>query len=1177
MIAATGIVPPCVGPMDPGDPPPTFATWSCLPSDPGGTFDSICGPRPALALTEDSAAPTHGPGSWLRPSQDDPPPAQGTPTPADPPYVVIRRVGRGGFGEVWEAVQTALNRKVAIKHLHLKAEDEQEARELEQLFRHEAFTTAALDHPNIVPVYDFGTDAAGRPMMAMKLVRGKNWDTVLRADVASLSTAELLAKHLQILASVAQAVVFAHDAGVIHRDIKPAQVMLGPYGEVLLMDWGLAILIDAPGEDSPLSAHERERIAPRATHASSPAGTPAYMAPEQTYEDASRIGPWTDVYLLGGILYFILTGARPHESATAAHAFELARSGAIVPPAERAPDRVLPPDLVDLAMRALEPSPERRTLTARAFHEAILDHLLGASRRRESIALAADALQRADPMPADYSALSDIINDLDRARMLWPENPAAGEGRERCLAALSRLSIDQEDLMLARATVNRLGDPAQREALSREVDEASAARQRRERERKRLRRKVAHERNVALQARARAEELLGFMLGDLRERLEPLGRISILDTVVTRARGYLEGLPESEQDRTARLQRIRTEAQIAAIERARGDLDRGLAILNAQAPLAEALLAADPQDARAMAAAAEVQAQLGRILTEKGLIEAAGKAKARARDLFQDLMLAEPGERRWAREFVRIATTIADDTVIQSRLDEGIRAYDETLLVVAQWQQREPDAREWAYAAANLHLHVAITLGLAVKHQEAIARTEQGLALLGPIVQSDRQDLEARKAAASLLMLKGCSLNPLGRTEECLQCLRGSAEELSQVCRLEPSNREWYTDLIQAKWLLGEALITTNRAEEAVPLLIDCAEQLEKEIADKPENILWSRDLGIVTQMLAKHHADKEEWEAGAREAARAAKAFDRLWRQDRSIKTYWPLLNRNADVLLKCARGVSRLGRTSRITAELQSLADLTSLMGESEPDNPVHLERHRETLGMLAAQAAESGRHAEAAVAIRNLDELIADSPGCKAGEPGSLAARMLTSHALHALDEEAAGALPQAAGLHERAAECCRECAAAIPPHRGHHLALGAQHLTRAAMLRARLGDLQHAGEDLEHGERMLEAAAAPGEGPLGSPHWKHQVGIGLKVVRGQVLRARGDASAATAMLVEAVEAARPEDHPRDARLLGWVAMAHGELGRHAEAQAIIDELERDGVMTEALRRSLARPGG
>src|SRR5205823_6499906 len=144
-------------------------------------------------------------------------------------------------------------------------------------------------------------------------------------------------------------IAFAHARGIVHRDLKPSQVMVGNFGDVFLMDWGLAVTFLPPEE-------QREDMAAAcATHidyAANPAGTVAFMAPEQTEKTAEHVGPWTDVYLLGGILYYLLTGTYPHPQRNSVEAFQHASRGNLEPPEQRAPDTSIPPELSQLAMKA---------------------------------------------------------------------------------------------------------------------------------------------------------------------------------------------------------------------------------------------------------------------------------------------------------------------------------------------------------------------------------------------------------------------------------------------------------------------------------------------------------------------------------------------------------------------------------------------------------------------------------------------------------------------------------------------------------------------------------------------------------------------------------------------------------------------------------------------------------
>ncbi|HEX6898368.1 MAG TPA: serine/threonine-protein kinase [Thermoanaerobaculia bacterium] len=232
------------------------------------------------------------------------------------PYEIVEPLGRGGMGAVYLALDRKLDREVALKVVQLP-EGSQES--VDRLLR-EAKVLARLEHPGIVPVHDAGLLPDGRAYYAMKRVRGRRLDDYARE--ASLTD------RLRAFERICEAVAFAHAHGVIHRDLKPENVMVGAFGEVLVMDWGVAkvrppalnphpptqlfphgpapSLRPSPGEG------EKDRVAlGGATAHGTILGTPGYMAPEQERGDVARIDERTDVWALGAILQFLLAGADP--------------------------------------------------------------------------------------------------------------------------------------------------------------------------------------------------------------------------------------------------------------------------------------------------------------------------------------------------------------------------------------------------------------------------------------------------------------------------------------------------------------------------------------------------------------------------------------------------------------------------------------------------------------------------------------------------------------------------------------------------------------------------------------------------------------------------------------------------------------------------------------------------
>jgi CRP-like cAMP-binding protein/tRNA A-37 threonylcarbamoyl transferase component Bud32 len=283
------------------------------------------------------------------------------------------RIGVGGMGEVHKVYDEVLQRQVAMKNLlpHLASSSATTRR-----FLQEVLITAQLDHPSIVSVHDVGFHADGSAFFVMKLVRGENLAAQIRSHHGHPLTSRQLERYLRIFLKVCEAVDFAHSRGVIHRDLKPSNVMVGPHGEVFVMDWGIALVLsDASAAQSP--EHVRASHVDLADDRDVILGTAAYMAPEQARGELDQIDARTDIFALGGILYHILTNQPPHPGAELAVQISLAGQGDVTHPARVVRDRHLPPRLCRIAMKALARRREDRYQSVAALAEDVEAFLRG--------------------------------------------------------------------------------------------------------------------------------------------------------------------------------------------------------------------------------------------------------------------------------------------------------------------------------------------------------------------------------------------------------------------------------------------------------------------------------------------------------------------------------------------------------------------------------------------------------------------------------------------------------------------------------------------------------------------------------------------------------------------------------------------------------------------------------
>jgi serine/threonine-protein kinase len=363
----------------------------------------------------------------------------------DAELIMRGRIGIGGMGEVLLAEQRALKRDVAVKRGVVRATTDR--REAASALLREARVTGLLEHPNIVPTHALGRTADGDVLFVMKRIEGRSWAEIL-ARRPTLD--DEIERHVRILMDVCRAVELAHVRGIVHRDLKAENVMVGLFGEVYVLDWGIAACIG-------------ERRLPGVLHVdelTSLAGTPSYMAPEMTLP-GEPIDARTDVFLLGGLLHVVLTGRPPHAGATmpaTLHAAFLAEPPTL--PADAAVE------LAEACRRSLARDPDERFPSAAAVSSALADFLKHASARaatREAngplTALRALVHARdADDLEA-HRAYSACRFGYELALREWPGSLEARNGLDAANAAMATYEIGRRHADAARVLVGEMHSP----------------------------------------------------------------------------------------------------------------------------------------------------------------------------------------------------------------------------------------------------------------------------------------------------------------------------------------------------------------------------------------------------------------------------------------------------------------------------------------------------------------------------------------------------------------------------------------------------------------------------------------------------------------------------------------------------------------------------------------------
>lgn len=258
-------------------------------------------------------------------------------------YKLLRRIAKGGMGEVFEAYDPICRRRVALKRIR-KDLDNQDV--LYQRFLREAWVTAQLTHPSVVPIYNIHDD-----FYTMPYVEGRTLKAILKEARTKRSEDNSIQSLIPVLLDVCQAIAYAHHRGVIHRDLKPENIMIGTYGEVYILDWGLAKWVEEPDIEVEIEEDQTDISLPDVTLPGKVFGTVTYMAPERAFGHPATIQ--SDIYALGVILYEILSLHQPFERESIKKFRESAKTERLVHPAEIAPYRNVPRPLARMAQKCL--------------------------------------------------------------------------------------------------------------------------------------------------------------------------------------------------------------------------------------------------------------------------------------------------------------------------------------------------------------------------------------------------------------------------------------------------------------------------------------------------------------------------------------------------------------------------------------------------------------------------------------------------------------------------------------------------------------------------------------------------------------------------------------------------------------------------------------------------------
>jgi tetratricopeptide (TPR) repeat protein len=919
-------------------------------------------------------------------------------------YTLGEEIARGGMGAVYRATDAVLGREVAVKVLHGEFGPDSGTA---SRFADEARIAAQLQHPAVPPVHDLGALPDGRPFLAMKLIKGQTLDALLAARP---DPAADRGRFVAAFEQACQAIAYAHAHKVIHRDLKPQNVMVGAFGEVQVMDWGLAKVL-GPRADEPIDPEAtRGSTEVRGlrdsdgsfTRAGSVLGTPAYMPPEQAVGAVGKVDERSDVFGLGAILAVILTGRPPFASDSAETTRVKAAQGDVADCLARLDGCGAEPDLVALCKRCLNPRPVDRPADAGEVAKAVAALRAAADERARQAELdrvkaegeKAAAEARAEAEAATRRAAAERAAERRKRRRVW-------------LGAAAALALVAVGGLVAVLVVQRR---ANAELAGKNAELAAAA----DRERERF--DLAMEAVGAFHTGAGEDVLLrekGFE--KLREKLFADGGAFYRK---------LDGRLGESPDRRSRLALADGYARLGTAAMYAGTTGQALSYLGRAAELYEAVLAADPADRPARFGLGRALYLASRAHSKRKESDPGKRAAGRAAELARGLVAddaTDPEARLLLVQSVEMMQNhVTDPAEIDRLLVEllpmaeklvadypGVIDYQVTLADAVSDQARRHYARGRFEETLQAYERAAELFSAAIKarpndpeYRRKLVITLGNVALtyvnLGgrwadslPVYDRQRKEAEAlaadypgvidyQRTLAMCLGSKGVPLGYLGRNEEALTAFQAAADLLERLAERNPDRPDLASFFLWAAGNTGVTLRELGRLDAAVETQTRAIATLDRLAAARPDirenqasRVAWWGKLGGSYRSAGRLADARAAGERGL-ELAESLAAGPAATPEDRVVLAE----ALDAAAWLNTAGGVY----TRSVALRKRALEVRAGLLA-TDPQNKVYRQAHANALASLSEGFDYSGRTVEARTlldqALAAYERLVADYP--------------------------------------------------------------------------------------------------------------------------------------------------------------------------------------------------------
>jgi serine/threonine-protein kinase len=760
--------------------------------------------------------------SGLAPSNattaERPSPAAGRDEGSSPPgsrYRVVRLHARGGLGQVSLALEEQLGREVALKEIQERHADDADS---QTRFLREAEITARLEHPGIVPVYGMDTDVLGRPRYAMRFVRGASLHEEIerfhQADAGRREPTEralALRGLLRRFLDVCDAVAYAHSRGVIRRDLKPHNVMVGEYGETLVVDWGLArVLEQAEGltqPHRPIDTPSGSSTSP--TQQGQVVGTPAFMAPEQARGEQGQVGTGTDVFALGATLYCLLTGQPPYRGK---HDEVLAQAcrGQVVP--ARQVNARVPAALEAVCRKALAARPEDRYGSARelageverwladepvaAYREPVTVRLRRWGRRHRTVVTAGGVLLGASVVGLALGLAAVSAQKQETAH----QRDLALEAKEEASTNLKRA---EANLKLAREA---------KEEASTNLKRAEA--------------------NLKL-ARDAVDRCFGLARED--PRLQGDGLKEVRKVLLASTLPFYKSFREQESADPALADRQADYLfRVGHISAALGRTAEAVESYEQAKDLRQALVQTHPGVPRYRADLAATWLNLGILQHDTGRTRQARQSYERGRDLFLGLTKNTPADPEHESGLARAWHSLADLLEEEGKPREALKAHEEALAIRTRLARTHPDAPLIQTLLASTLNNLGVLQYSTGQPEQGLKHLEESLKIRTRLVELHPGVVRYRADLASTLHNLGSLQRQRSNPQAALASYERARLIRRTVAALHPEVAEYRASLASTCRQLGDLQGSLRQHKEALANLEQARDLLARLSKDHP-------------------------------------------------------------------------------------------------------------------------------------------------------------------------------------------------------------------------------------------------------------------------------------------------------------------------------------------------------